>query len=234
MRGAASPEGYYENNRRLGNERTKVLLEELKRDLAFQYMNTEATTCSITEDYGYLCRLMKEAGDPDYGKVKAIYDACGGDELCCKRKLMAYNGQRLWRRLLREYFPRLRSARVILWFSEPDSVHLPVVEPTDTAAIIDTVTIDTVTPGPIAEEEPIVIEPIQPKVRRHVVAVRTNLVHDFFYMPRYGWAPAAEPPILTASTGRTLPILTPSRDSAHHNRDKETKHLTGKRRRLTT
>lgn len=191
VRGAASPEGFYENNRRLGEGRTKALLEELKRDLQFQYMETEVETSSITEDYGYLCRLMRDARDPDFEKVKDMFDACGGDEQCCKNKLMAYNGGALWSRLLRQYFPKLRAARVILWFSEPDEEHAPVVEPvvepTDTAIVVPPV------------EEPKVVEPVvvvpeiieqpQPKVRRHVLAVRTNLLHDFFYMPKYGWAP---------------------------------------------
>lgn len=192
VRGAASPEGPYANNRRLGEGRTKALLDELRRDLRFQYLKTSVGTSSITEDYGYLCRLMREAGDPDYDIVRGIYDTCGGDELCCKQKLMAYNGQRLWQRLLRQYFPRLRAARVILWFSLPDSQHAPVVLP-DQDQIPFPVTEPgrPVVIGPIAPMMPALdqAEPVQPRYRRHVVALRTNLAHDFFYMPRYGWAP---------------------------------------------
>lgn len=185
VRGAASPEGTYANNRRLGEGRTHALLSELKRELQFQYMDTEAETSSVTEDYGYLCRLMKEAGDADYDVVKGIYDECQGDELCCKQKLMAHDSHRLWSRLLRQYFPMLRAARVILWFSEPDEMHAPIVqkiEPIDTLPAAS-----VVLPTDRAYELLQVTE--QPTVRRHVVAVRTNLLHDFFYMPKYGWAP---------------------------------------------
>lgn len=127
VRGAASPEGSYENNRRLGQARTSALLAELQRSLQYQYLNVEKEISSVTEDYGYLCILMKQAGDADYKRVKAVYDECQGDEVCCKTRLMALDGGALWNRLLKQYFPKLRAARVILWFSEPDEEHAPVV-----------------------------------------------------------------------------------------------------------
>lgn len=206
VRGAASPEGGYENNRRLGKARVQAMVTELQRDLQHQYLQCDIETSSITEDYGYLCLLLKEAKDADYARVKAIYDECDGDERLCKQKLMAYGGGALWNRLLRKYFPQLRAARVILWFSEPDSIHAPELQLTDTltgAPVIEVqeppvaeVEVQPINPEPVVVEPvevvPVVIEPeplALPKVRRHVVAVRTNLVHDLFYMPKYGWAP---------------------------------------------
>lgn len=126
VRGAASPEGPYENNRRLGHDRTTALLTELQRGLQYQYLKVDKELSSVTEDYGYLCILMKNAGDADYARVKAVYDECQGDEACCKQRLMALDRGALWARLLKQYFPRLRAARVMLWFSEPDEEHAPV------------------------------------------------------------------------------------------------------------
>lgn len=192
IRGAASPEGPYANNQRLGKGRSKALLDELHKNLLNQYIETDADISCITEDYGYLCLLMKEAGDPDYQTVKNIYDECQGDELCCKEKLRAYNHSQLWNRLLLQYFPSLRASRIILWFSEPDSLHAPQhvtpriepIEPIDMTPEANIIL-------PVNPQMPMLgmTTPEMPSVRRHVVAVRTNLVHDFFYMPKYGFAP---------------------------------------------
>lgn len=125
VRGAASPEGSYEGNRLLGKARSHELLTLLRKGLRYQYVVTSEEVCPITEDYGYLCILMREANDPDYSVVQSIYDECQGDEVCCKTRLMAAQNGRLWRRLISDYYPRLRAARFMLWFSEPDAEHAP-------------------------------------------------------------------------------------------------------------
>lgn len=187
VRGAASPEGPYANNVRLGRERSKALLDVLQSDLSHQYEEVDQQVSSVTEDYGFLCLLMEEKADPDYATVKAIYDDCGGDELCCKKKLQAVNGGRLWKRLLKEYFPQLRAVRLILWFTEPDEVHAPPTPIKITAEFPP----DTIT-GHI-EPTDVVYQPwTEPEVytRRHLIAARTNLVHDLFVMPGFGFAPS--------------------------------------------
>lgn len=185
IRGAASPEGSYANNQRLGKGRSQALLNELRRELFDQYIETDADISCVTEDYGYLCLLMKEAGDPDYELVKEIYDECRGDEQCCKQRLQEAKHRTLWPRLLREYFPSLRSARFVMWFSEPDSAHAPKPAlPILPRELLLTASLAEARVGqgsllPIYQEE---------WTRRHLIALRTNLVHDFFYMPRFGWA----------------------------------------------
>lgn len=147
VRGAASPEGSYENNRRLGAARSNALLTELQRGLRHQYVAIDTETSSVTEDYGYLCLLMRQSNDPDYSVVQRIYDECGGDEPCCKERLMAAQEGRLWQRLNATYFPKLRAARLVLWFSEPDAEHAPepvVIQPEivtrrDTVYVNDTI-----------------------------------------------------------------------------------------------
>lgn len=190
IRGAASPEGPYENNRRLGQGRSKALLDEISRALPHQYRDIDTEISSVTEDYGYLCLLMQKAGDQDYAIVKHIYDQCNGDELSCKRQLSTYANGTLWRRLLKEYFPKLRAARVILWFSEPDQEHAPV---TTTPLAMERMERLGLNPEPPIvrpafdlniDAEPFTFKP----KRRHLIAVRTNLLHDLFYMPQYGWA----------------------------------------------
>lgn len=184
VRGAASPEGSYANNRRLGQARSKALLDALRSQLRNQYIETDSEVSSVTEDYGYLCQLMNEANDADYATVQQIYNNCQGNEPRIKQQLMAAQGGRLWQRLLKEYFPKLRSARLILWFSEPDREHAPLSEIAQLKA------------GPLTfierpepQPAPFRYQPQQAETsRRHLLAIRTNLAHDFFYMPQFGWA----------------------------------------------
>ena len=118
VRGAASPEGSYANNVRLSQGRTQQLTHLLCGELG---QSTDGVcpmdSRSITEDFGFLVKLMADASDPDYGRVKAIWDRSGGDEPFCKRELKALDGGRVWKRLLKEYCPALRQARVIMWFA---------------------------------------------------------------------------------------------------------------------
>ena len=95
IRGAASPEGSYANNRRLGQARSQALLNALRSQLRNQYIETDSEVSSVTEDYGYLCQLMKDANDADYATVQKIYDNCQGNEPRIKQQLMAVQGGRL-------------------------------------------------------------------------------------------------------------------------------------------
>lgn len=189
IRGAASPEGPYSLNQRLGRQRSQALLDELQRGLGHQYVESKLEISSITEDYAYLCILMEKAGDPDYAMVQGIYDSCGGNELAIKQRLMAARGGRLWKRMLKQYFPQLRTARMVLWFSEPDEAHAPLgtFGPSESAsAFVLFPAPDLADPcrWPDFENQP------ESNPRRHLIAVRTNLVHDFFYMPKVGWSPS--------------------------------------------
>lgn len=184
IRGAASPEGPYANNHRLGRGRSQALLAELQGELNHQYVSPEIDINSVTEDYGYLCLLMREANDPDYAVVQQIYDECEGNELACKFMLRLVQDGKLWNRLLKEYFPRLRSARVVLWFTEP-YVEAPLA--TFQPIVTEPSQLNPVFPG--QAYVPVFDAPV-PSVRRHLLAVRTNLLHDAFYMPQFGWAPS--------------------------------------------
>ena len=178
VKGAASPEGPYDNNVRLSRERTKRLIEFLNSNPDQPIANSPLNSKCVTEDYTYLVKLMEMAGDAEYAKVKEIWEECNGDERLCKRKLMALNGGRTWKRLLQEYFPTLRQSRVVLWFAEPPR-HLSA--PANEFAVKD-----TLTNVPTLLEE---TTEAKEYTRRHMIAVRTNLLHDFLYVPQFGFAP---------------------------------------------
>ena len=178
IRGAASPEGPYANNLRLAKERTQRLVDFINSELPSDISSSKTQTGMVCEDYEYLSVLMTEAHDADAGAVSRIWQQSGGDEQQCKKALMALQGGKVWKRLVRDYFPRLRQARVMMWFGKPQVAiqfeRVPLVKvPTDS----------------IPQIAPVDVPYEQPKAERlPLLAVRTNLLHDFFYMPNFGFA----------------------------------------------
>lgn len=178
VKGAASPEGPYENNVRLSRERTKRLIDFLNTESGFSPdASTPINTESITEDYGLLVKMMRQANDADYDKVYRIWMACKGDELRCKRQLMSLDNGRVWNRLKEQYFPALRQARVLLYFVRKQ------------APLIDTLgCMPLAVPAELGMPNINVPEPPLKYERRHLIALRTNLIHDLLYVPQFGWA----------------------------------------------
>ena len=192
VRGAASPEGPYANNCRLGKERTQRLIEYIGSKLDNDFDPRNIQSSNICEDYDYLIHLMTLASDPETNNVKKIWQETKGNEQQCKLRLQRLNGGKTWLRLKQKYFPTLRQARVMIWFGRKP-------KPVTTESIIqqDTITTDTLiteyltaTPADTIALTPTEI-PITPtkSPRIPLIAVRTNLVHDFFYMPNFGFAP---------------------------------------------
>ena len=182
VRGAASPEGPYENNQRLGRERTQRLVEFISSRLGQSLDEGMIQAESITEDYGYLVSLLRRANDPDLEAVEAVWQASAGDERYCKQHLMAAQNGRLWQRLKHRYFPQLRQARVVLCFAAKHAVDRMEEEPIPLMGV----------ERPLVHESGYQPLPLLPKPeRQRMLAVRTNLLHDFLVMPKIGWVPSA-------------------------------------------
>ncbi len=180
VKGAASPEGPYENNVRLSRERTRRLINVLHTEPADTALDDRIVSGkSVAEDYALLVKMMAQADDPDYGRVNSLWQQCNGDEACCKRKLMALDGGRVWKRLLKTYFPALRQARVVMWFSRRQPVG------------IEPLPLEVCAPQQKAIVPPSTSDLVQVPAkyeRRHLIALRTNLIHDLLYVPQFGWA----------------------------------------------
>jgi hypothetical protein len=183
FRGAASPEGPYRWNKFLGEHRAQALYDYVKNQMSAISVDSSSVTLVETEDYPLLCVMMKRAGDPSYNYVKALCD----DHLRrhqygqLKQRLRTAQHGRLWRRLLRTYYPQLRAARLVLFVRQ-----LPPPPPEVKKTILDSET-DTMVVPPTQ----IVMEP-EPELlrRREVLSVKTNLLFWGTYMPGYNrWCP---------------------------------------------
>ena len=129
IRGAASPEGPVKLNQKLGSQRAQALFDFIQSRLAFPLSSRYFSLDVDIEDYSTLCLMMRRANDPDYGYVRALTDRYEGQPDQLKQKLQTARGGQLWNRLLKEYFPGLRTARIVLVFRRYVPVELEEEEP---------------------------------------------------------------------------------------------------------
>ena len=199
VRGAASPDGPYENNKMLGDRRARWLFDFIQQQLRFPVDEEKFHLDSEAEDYRTLCLLMQQARDRDYNTVKKLCDTYlpTGDIATLKTAIKQYRGGFLWKRLIRTYFHHLRTARIVLYFKKHEDKKLEI----DNIAEQVTITQPKEEPQiPVVEERPVVIETPQPVAtadtiavdidRRELLAIKTNLLFYGVYMPGYDrWCP---------------------------------------------
>ncbi|MBR1548708.1 MAG: DUF3575 domain-containing protein [Prevotella sp.] len=186
IRGAASPEGPYLNNKMLSERRAAALADFVNQRLQFPVEDGRFSLDVEIEDYRTLLLLMQRAGDPDYDLVRPICDRYlpKGDMAGLKRALRTKNRGWLWRRLLRNYFPDLRTARILLYFKK---VRPRIVIP----GLTDVEQLPT-EQQEVQMREMVILVPEEPIVlpRREVLSVKTNLLFDMAYVPGYDrWCP---------------------------------------------
>jgi len=121
LRGAASPEGPYANNLRLSKQRAQTLVDFLRARLSVPVDESVLSVETVAEDYYLLCALMRRANDPDHWVVNNLvqHHVPHYQFTLLKQRLQRLQHGRLWPRLLREYFPELRAARLVLFFEKP-------------------------------------------------------------------------------------------------------------------
>lgn len=174
LRGAASPEGPMWNNDRLSKGRVQALLDFLKQKSGVAFSEEVLSVYAETEDYRSLCLMMWRNMDTDYDAVSNLCDKYlpSKNYVQLKKKLQALQGGKVWRRILKEYFPQLRATRFLLLVKKPKPE--PKVEPVK--PIVPVVTESKfVVPDTIWEEEII--------SRRELLSVKTNLLFYGMYVP---------------------------------------------------
>ena len=216
VRGASSPEGPYRWNQTLSRERSAHAFDYINRHLKFP--EEHSTYDDQPEDYGQLLFLMKEANDPSYKVVKSLVDKYhkAGMLAQLKQHLKRIDGGRLWNRLYKIYYPKLRVARVVLFFkkkaqassssvssgnsgmpNKPDSIAIEILPEQETVPKLNIEHYGNIE-KPVLCGADLIQEPDSKEVpfvplrlyRRHILGIRTNLLYDFFYLPGHYWAPS--------------------------------------------
>ena len=184
VRGGASPEGKESFNKTLAEGRAKSLADAIGTIVGHE---VPIETTAVTEDYSYLVWLMKIAEDQDYETIKALYDQYSDTPAVLKSKMRAVKGGLTWNRILQKYYPAVRASRIIIVTSEPKPE--PKVEEVPAEPVVEPEPVPEVEPEEESEAAVIPAQAEEPAARRHLLALRTNLLYDLFYMPNYGFAP---------------------------------------------
>ena len=177
VRGASSPEGPVPNNRMLGRRRSETLTSFLRARLSVPVDEQNFSSEVVTEDYRLLLVMMERAGDPAVGIVRSLCDRHlpRYEYTILKNKLKQLQGGILWRHLLKDYFPELRAARMVLVFDKPAAP----AEPAEVA-----------TPElPETQEDNTQLSTLNSQLstvkvpRREVLSIKTNMLLYGFYLP---------------------------------------------------
>lgn len=109
-RATASPEGPTPNNERLANGR-RASVDAL---LSGYGINTDQIRYDvIAEDFPLLRTLMWLEHDEEYKTVATLMKLYHDNNHKLKEVMKRYNGGKLWRRLLHQYFHKLRAVRIM-------------------------------------------------------------------------------------------------------------------------
>ena len=192
IRGASSPDGPYQFNKQLGEKRGQSLYDFFNSRLAKPVNEDELLRESISEDYRYLCIMMRDAGDAEYPRVQELCDKylANNRYTALEQALKKVNGGKLWKHLVKNYFPELRATRFVIFLDKPEEededAKMVAAEQAEGAEQTEGKGMMVVpeTPEPETEAEPLILK------RRELLSVKTNLLLDGAYVPGYDrWCP---------------------------------------------
>ena len=185
-RAAASPEGPYDNNRRLANQR-RASVDALLRSYGIGTDHIQYDV--VAEDYDLLYTMMMLKHDAKFHDVDSLITLYANDTQRLKAAMKRHDGGKLWRYLLKEYFPKLRAVRIIVVDKRLANIDSNDMAPRPIAATIPATVADChlriqnadITPAHIIPAT----TPASALPRREVLSVKSNVLFDFAYMPGY-------------------------------------------------
>lgn len=198
IRGAASPDGPYDYNKQLGEKRAKALTDFVVSRLTVPVSDGSFSLDVDFEDYRSLCLFLSRAHDAHYAYVKSLCDKYlpNNNVAQLKQELQKAEGGKLWKHLLANYFPNLRTARIMLVFKQKQPVEVvaqPTLEQSEQPVVEAPVVEEPVSEQPMVEAPAtaaVVFDEPQLLPRREFLSVKTNLLFDVAYVPGYDrWCP---------------------------------------------
>ena len=174
-RATASPEGPTPNNVRLARSR-RASMDALLGKFGININRIRYDV--VPEDYPLLLTLMQMEHDKQLPVVEAYVRKYHGKGEPLKAALKRHDRGRLWKYLLKKYFPQLRAVRIMpiderlvdtIPLPEANLIHaeLPFPKPHIYVEM------------PLPEPAPVIED------RRELLSIKTNLLYDFAYMPGY-------------------------------------------------
>ena len=181
-RATASPEGPLPNNQRLARER-RASVDAL---LSSYGISTKRIRYDVVaEDYPLLRALMLLNHDTRLHEVDSLIKRFGGNTERLKAEMKRFDGGKLWRYVLKVYFPKLRAVRImaiderLVDIDNNGRLALPV------KPVPMFIPLNTGLPMPEADiRVPYIELPVNMK-RRELLSIKSNILLDFAYMPGY-------------------------------------------------
>ncbi|MDO5130069.1 MAG: DUF3575 domain-containing protein [Prevotellaceae bacterium] len=188
IRSSASPEGGYKNNVRLAHRRAKALLDSLKRHIVIPDSTVEERY--MHEDYEGLRRMLLKSDAPFRDKAISIIEKNRGNDSETKRQLMNLDAGRTWKVLLRDYYPSLRAARILIFVTRNlDSQFVGMTK--ETSGVYAPKPIKTEEKLPYISELKLTSRETTQGRNQPMFNLKTNLLYDLaLVVPQYGWAPS--------------------------------------------
>lgn len=183
--GSASPDGLWQDNVALAQARTDAAARYLRDVLDIPAYKIHAE--NLDEDWDRLAEMV-EASDIDYKwQILHIIETKSWGER--KKALQALDNGRVWRVLLKDFFPKLRCVRFAIFCKwDPTKPYLaaPVEDVIEPEPMIE--------PEVTVEPEPAVTEVMPAPARKDTIYIRDTVYYykEVVYMP-------AEQPVATAA-----------------------------------
>lgn len=177
-RATASPEGPTPNNVRLANGRRAAVDALLN---SYGIPTDKIRYDVVAEDFPLLRTLMWLEHDAEYNTVATLMKLYSNDNQKLKEAMKNYNSGKLWQRLLRQYFHKLRAVRIMAM----DKMLVGLEEQAPAKFDIPTISFIPGNLGKPAIHVPIVYIADNDDARRELLSIKTNLLFDFAYMPGY-------------------------------------------------
>ena len=119
--------------------------------------------------------------DAEYNTVATLMKLYPNDNQKLKEAMKNYNSGKLWQRLLRQYFHKLRAVRIMAM----DKMLVGLEEQAPAKFDIPTISFIPGNLGKPTIHVPIVYIADNDDARRELLSIKTNLLFDFAYMPGY-------------------------------------------------
>lgn len=177
-RASSSPEGSLYINTRLAQAR-KNSMNALLRSYGIQADRIRYDVAPM--DFALLRTLLRLEHDAYYPTLDSLFNKYGNNVLQLKEAAIRQDQGKLWLHLYHNYFPRLRSVRIMAINKSLARTEKPQMDILVSSIQSPLLSIDSMMP----KQEIIPLSPVAKAYRRELLSIKTNLLFDLAYMPGY-------------------------------------------------
>lgn len=175
-RASASPEGSWYINTRLAQAR-KNSMNALLRSYGIQADRIRYDVAPM--DFALLRTLLRLEHDAYYPVLDSLYNKYGNNVLQLKEAAIHQDQGKFWLHLYHNYFPRLRSVRIMAINKSLARTEKPQMDILVSSIQRPLLSLDSMMP----RQEIIPLSSIGKAYRREMLSIKTNLLFDLAYMP---------------------------------------------------